>query len=571
MASNSDTLTQFAHLSPTEPFSILQKLLWPTGDPPAGPTLHGPECRGLSPYIDTYNTNDPSSTIDYIDLKKHPGLRVHGLTSVDTLIVRRSYVEFLAEVEEGYRFYVTGERGIGEYPPPSLPFTLRSYINLGKSVGASYFLLHLLACGQSVFFVPEPDVICYFSDSGVQVLRERYADSYMSTRPTKDAARKSWVLLAVDAVQYPEWYPHWWIALGVGLVYTALLKDEPKHWFTTQFVADIRVMQPWSAEEKEALSAECSLAHALLWPTDSDSDRLTPYIHSHLNARYLDIALQPQLEVHKLQLQKYIIQDEYDNFLAELLQRGTGRFFLTGHPGIGKSVGAVYFLFRLIAMGQPVFFLPNAHEILSISESGVQILRGPGYSEYLSIESVKDLIRKSWVLVDVDNAFNWIPDHWIRRAKFVVWTAALDKHRMHHFKNQIEAETWVMKPWSLEEIDAYTSLTNRDPQAVLARLHRVGPVARDLFSTGVLLFNRAADRFSLVKAKAIKNASHRMFLLKPGEVHVHDSPGNWTVKIERTEFSIDFLSDFVRQRAQKERQGLEDFRVGQVLRAFGVN
>ncbi|KAJ7603486.1 hypothetical protein FB45DRAFT_947722 [Roridomyces roridus] len=238
MASVSDTptLPRFTRLSPTDPFSTLHEFLWPATDRPPNPIQHGPECRGLAPYIQTYATNsEPSSRIRYIDLRKHPVLRVHALASLDTLIVRQEYVDFLAEVKVGYHFYVTGEHGIG------------------KSVGASYLLLHLLACGQPVFFVPEPEAIYYFCDSGVQVFRGPNQGYMDSMTPIDAAVSKSWVLLDVDAVRHPKWYPRWWICLAVGLVYTALLDGRSEHHYTKQFVADTREMQPWSQEEMEAL------------------------------------------------------------------------------------------------------------------------------------------------------------------------------------------------------------------------------------------------------------------------------------------------------------------------------
>ncbi|KAJ7607476.1 hypothetical protein FB45DRAFT_1040166 [Roridomyces roridus] len=175
MASKADaaaTLFNFTCLSPSEPFSILQKLLWPTGDRPPGPFCMDPRVAVL-----------------------------------------------------------------------------------GKSVGASYLLLHLLACGQPVFFVPEPQVIYYFFESGVQVSREPYESYYMGDGPTEDAVPESWVLLDVDAVQHPEWFPSFklWVGLGVGLVYTALLDAGGKHWFTKQFVTDTRNVQPLSQEEMAAL------------------------------------------------------------------------------------------------------------------------------------------------------------------------------------------------------------------------------------------------------------------------------------------------------------------------------
>ncbi|KAJ7603485.1 hypothetical protein FB45DRAFT_881720 [Roridomyces roridus] len=489
MASKADvaaTLFNFTRLSPTEPFSILQKLLWPTGDRPSGPLCMDPS---VAPYVQSYTTNsEHSSTIDY------NWRNIWAYELIDW---------------PHWTLSSTRDWRVHNHVPP-LQLCAHTHKVLGKSVGASYLLLHLLACGQPVFFVPEPQVIYYFSKSGVQVSREPYESYYMGDGPTEDAVPESWVLLDVDAVQHPEWFPSFklWVGLGVGLVYTALLDAGGKHWFTKQFVTDTRNVQPLSQEEMAALghlrlgrestsvrpspvhkrvgSGDIAIqtgghgrdyvhVHDALWPQHGATNRLAPYILSdridmnrvwtddvampedeHPLFNYIDLDRIPVLKVHKAEFAgKLIIREEYENFITDSLAWGEGyRRFLTGQPGIGKSVGAAYFLFYLIAMGHPVFFVPHPEVVYYFSSSVVQMLLGNPVPRINTAEA-EAALNASWVLIDTDQPSDWIPGIWVKNGKITVWTAFPAQHRMDHYKKQIEAKTWVMKSWSMDEVAAY--------------------------------------------------------------------------------------------------------------------
>ncbi|KAJ7241921.1 hypothetical protein B0H12DRAFT_1133015 [Mycena haematopus] len=128
------------------------------------------------------------------------------------------------------------------------------------------------------------------------------------------------------------------------------------------------------------------------------------------------------------------------------------RVFLTGQPGIGKSLGACYFLFRLLASGVPVFLVPEFDQLYYFSEAGVFHTSGI-YSHKMGDLRVKEVLEESWVLVDVD-VDDWLRSAWVIRAKVLVWTSPPRTPRIRRFTNQFHASHWYMKPWNLTEITA---------------------------------------------------------------------------------------------------------------------
>jgi hypothetical protein len=168
---------------------------------------------------------------------------------------------------------------------------------------------------------------------------------------------------------------------------------------------------------------------------------------------------------------------EYLDFMAHATDPAERRriFFLTGQPGIGKqwffsilwyhahalrwagkSMGAYYFLFHLLASGQSVFFLPDTHNVYYFSEGGVEVARSD--THHLDDCSTIDAIRRSWIIIDVDygDSRRWYPSRWVQRGACVVWTSPFLKDRMYRFTSKFGATRWFMKPWSLEEISALT-------------------------------------------------------------------------------------------------------------------
>ncbi|KAJ7736193.1 hypothetical protein DFH07DRAFT_779745 [Mycena maculata] len=205
--------------------------------------------------------------------------------------------------------------------------------------------------------------------------------------------------------------------------------------------------------------------------------------------RYINLAEleHESLAVHRLlTLDKIIVRQEYVEFMAHAMQGKKINFFLTVQPGIGKfcahafrwvgkSIGAGYFLFRLLASGISVFFIPDTHSVFYFSEAGVDVVDA---SHNMGNVGVKRALRRSWILIDVEiGSQEWFPDPWVELAGCLY-----------------KATTWYMKPWSLEEIAAITTLEKRDPKDIRARFNRSGPVARSLFSDPKMATTTSIDK-----------------------------------------------------------------------------
>ncbi|KAJ7603483.1 hypothetical protein FB45DRAFT_881717 [Roridomyces roridus] len=113
-----------------------------------------------------------------------------------------------------------------------------------------------------------------------------------------------------------------------------------------------------------------------------------------------------------------------------------GRNYVIGESGIGKSVGAFYFLFRLLAAGQPVFFYPNT------KRAGVDFVQEEGKTMHRR-ENI-DAARKSWAII---NDPTWLPGSWwIEATVGGIWTAPPPEPKhLEWFTKQLKASTWEMK------------------------------------------------------------------------------------------------------------------------------
>ncbi|KAJ7227840.1 hypothetical protein B0H12DRAFT_1240442 [Mycena haematopus] len=103
--------------------------------------------------------------------------------------------------------------------------------------------------------------------------------------------------------------------------------------------------------------------------------------------RYIDFSAHPTLAAvrdlrlgphHRREHATFILRHEYSLLIRYAMSKTSNpeykaRFFVTGQTGIGKSSGCCYFLFRLLALGQSIFYLPS-----------------------------HSAIEDSWVLIDID-------------------------------------------------------------------------------------------------------------------------------------------------------------------------
>ncbi|KAJ6454665.1 hypothetical protein C8R45DRAFT_1037644 [Mycena sanguinolenta] len=278
--------------------------------------------------------------------------------------------------------------------------------------------------------------------------------------------------------------------------------------------------------------------------------------------RFINLNKHPKLRVHSL-LEPHppilVVRDEYTEFMTHALQVEKDherRFFLTGHPGIGMSVGACYFLFWLLASGQSVFLIPETDVVYYFSEAGVQRATD-GHTQRNNL-AVRAAIKSSWVLIDVDipSAADWYPREWIKPCSTLVWTSPLRQERLRRFRARFLARVWYMSPWSLEEIAVVTKLEKKDPAEIQARLDLSGPVARSLFfdssragtaeidSVIRRSFARGLFEFATSQEGADEEASHRMYLVRPQESWDEDG----VPRLVREEPTYIFLSSYVAAR-----------------------
>ncbi|KAF9027522.1 hypothetical protein BDZ89DRAFT_805437 [Hymenopellis radicata] len=163
----------------------------------------------------------------------------------------------------------------------------------------------------------------------------------------------------------------------------------------------------------------------------------------------------------------FIIRDEYRLFMKHAItclrnQRSESahtyyplRFFVTGQPGIGKTFGAYYMLYYLLASRQSVLFIISPKSMYYFSANGVQ------YSSHKLPErddKILEAIQQSWVLIDVNGGDhpNWQPPPVVGDARCVVWTSSPQEPAMRRFVDHFDAQKWFMLAWTNKEIAAAT-------------------------------------------------------------------------------------------------------------------
>ncbi|KAJ7204817.1 hypothetical protein GGX14DRAFT_459855 [Mycena pura] len=302
--------------------------------------------------------------------------------------------------------------------------------------------------------------------------------------------------------------------------------------------------------------------HEILWRTPSSTPAvsaapepaaLAELIDGQPPIRFINLDQHLELRVHKLrkpQAPMIIIRDEYIEFMTYVLQLQNAddrRFFLTGQPGIGKSVGACYFLFWLLASGHSVFFIPAPGRVYYFSEAGVQRLVDEDLAD--DDPDVQAAVECSWVLIDVDignsvSATDWYPQDWLKGCTTMVWTSSPQHERLRRFTNHFCVRVWYMSPWSEEEIDAVVKLQSHDPAEIQARRHLSGPVPRSLFCDQTRAKTSEIDHVikkSLTKGLFQLSASEWLYLLRPQEkLDAHGVP-----YLDREESTLNWLSDYV--------------------------
>ncbi|KAJ7453703.1 hypothetical protein B0H11DRAFT_2070795 [Mycena galericulata] len=305
--------------------------------------------------------------------------------------------------------------------------------------------------------------------------------------------------------------------------------------------------------------------------------------------RYINLEAHPALAINELGLEidkhhnkaTFAVRHEYDLFMQHAMSRLSdppddsycARFFVTGQSGIGKSFGCYYFLFRLLALGQSVFFINSPATVYYFTGNGVQ--KTNEKLENQPEPATIDALRVSWVLIDMDDKSDWVPPKIFNRARCVVWTSPPLESRMKKFRKRFGAERWYMKAWSSKEIAAVTERLAIDHAELLKRLDTGGPVARSLWGGEPVPSPQTID-------DAIKNALsggnifastpmepvHCVFLIQPLVV-IDEESGR--VCLQRTNYSAEFISAHMAHRTLDLAQHHLERVQGQLAAALDIS
>ncbi|KAJ7204811.1 hypothetical protein GGX14DRAFT_459840, partial [Mycena pura] len=298
-----------------------------------------------------------------------------------------------------------------------------------------------------------------------------------------------------------------------------------------------------------------------------------------VDIRYINLEAHPALVIDDLgeEIDQYktkatfVVRREYEVFMEHAMSRVSdppddsfrARFFVTGQPGIGKSFGCYYFLFRLLALGQPVFFVNSLTTVYYFSSDGIQLTE----QKLISSPALVEALRGSWVLIDMDDKTEWQPSKIFKRARCVVWTSPPRELRMKEFIKRFGAETWYMKAWSPKEIAAMTERMVIDPAKVLKRLSTGGPVARSLWGALPVPSPQTIDTTirNALSGNIFAFMPNRVFLIQPLVVIDEESGRAY---LQRTDYSAEFISTYIANRTSDLAQDYLERLQGQLASAL---
>ncbi|KAJ7704338.1 hypothetical protein B0H17DRAFT_1193585 [Mycena rosella] len=236
---------------------------------------------------------------------------------------------------------------------------------------------------------------------------------------------------------------------------------------------------------------------------------------------YIDLKEHVKLRIRDLDTcSTYIVREEYREFINILNARNARErvFFLTGQPG--KSMGAYYLLFLLLASAREIFFLEAEHTVFHFSAYGVQMCTKN--DALMADFATLDAVKRSWVIVDVEDnvSEHWLPKKWCKPCFAMVWTSSPRPRRQRHFGKRFDAHVWHMKPWSSKEIKALTCTATIPRKFVQGSTPPVHTVARTLFKSAtpdLVSLKSVVDTafengiFSLLRTELVD----QMFILGP--------------------------------------------------------
>ncbi|KAJ7702416.1 hypothetical protein B0H17DRAFT_145987 [Mycena rosella] len=219
----------------------------------------------------------------------------------------------------------------------------------------------------------------------------------------------------------------------------------------------------------------------------------------------------------------FIVRQEYMEAMEHVLTAAENvgdlgppwntRHIVTGQPGIGKSLGSYYFLFRLLSSGTATFYINETDNVATYYHEGGVSTLNPAECR-LFPEKIREA---AWVLVDIPRTPNWAPPFLATKGYNVIITASPSQPRMRNAIIGAQAVEWYMKPWTMAEISALMELNGEDLARTRDALKTHGLVPRALFG----------ERPNAQKIKqAISVAATRNYFLEGGAFTLETAAGD---------------------------------------------
>ncbi|KAF8124886.1 hypothetical protein EV363DRAFT_1402856 [Boletus edulis] len=175
--------------------------------------------------------------------------------------------------------------------------------------------------------------------------------------------------------------------------------------------------------------------------------------------------------------EKLLVRDEY-RIAAQELQ--TDRYhrgaYVTGQPGIGKSLFLVYLLVQLLGQGCKVAVHDSCHQFYAVFAESVAFYP-------LSYSTPLITGGPMWALSDSSHENNGAPPTYFYafpQCVRLIQATSPEKRRWHRWSKEAKAECYVMDIWTAQEIASFAKLLEYDVQRMVDLGNKWGGVPRTL-------------------------------------------------------------------------------------------